>query len=219
MRIGIIGAGRMSGVLARRWVGAGHEVLVAGRTPAKAEALARELGPAARHGTLPEAARFGDVVLLAVLYPGVVSTLQAAGAAEGAFAGRVIIDCNNPVEVERFSLVTDPGTSMAETIQQVAVGSRVVKAFNLCEKEVWATPSPVFDGRRLVVPHCGDDEAAKETVRALIRDLGCEPLDAGPLAQAHHLEAMAAVIIRLLWTGYDPRTVFNLITPEQRAAA
>jgi 8-hydroxy-5-deazaflavin:NADPH oxidoreductase len=76
------------------------------------------------------------VVLLAVLYPGVDSTLRDAGAAEDTLRGKVLIDCNNPVEVERFKLVTEPGSSLAEHIAAMT-GARVVKALNQVEACVW----------------------------------------------------------------------------------
>ena len=65
MRIGILGTGNMAAALGGAWVGAAHEVLVGGRDPAKAAAAAGRIG-AAGHGTLADAAGFGDVVLVAV---------------------------------------------------------------------------------------------------------------------------------------------------------
>jgi predicted dinucleotide-binding enzyme len=70
---------------------------------------------------------------------------------------------------------------------------------------------PLFDGRRLVVPYCGDDAGALEATRLLIGDLGAEPLPAGDLRHALHLEAMAAIVISLLFGGRDPYTIFNLV--------
>ncbi|MGH8187966.1 MAG: NADP oxidoreductase, partial [Steroidobacteraceae bacterium] len=67
------------------------------------------------------------------------------------------------------------------------------------------------------VPYCGEDAAAKGIVSKLIADLGCRPIDIGPLHRARHLEAMAAIVIGLLFSGYDPHTVFNLITVTDRA--
>ncbi|GAA3038898.1 NADPH-dependent F420 reductase [Streptosporangium longisporum] len=213
MKIGVLGAGLMSDALATRWAGAGHEVLVAGRTPERAARLAERIGAGARHGTLREAAAFGDVALVAIRHEGVLSTLRDAGAAEGAFRGKTIIDCNNPVEVGDFTLVTPPGTSLAERMQDLAVGSNVVKAFNLCQARVWEMTPPVFDGRPLAVPFAGDDAASNALARTLITDLGCVPVEIGALHRARHLEAMAAIVIGLLHGGADPHTVFNLITP------
>jgi predicted dinucleotide-binding enzyme len=86
-----------------------------------------------------------------------------------------------------------------------------VKAFNQCHADVWAMDPPVFDDRPLVVPLAGDDPAGKDLVAGLVRDTGCEPMDVGPLHRARHLEAMAAVVIGLLYGGAPTRTVFNLV--------
>jgi 8-hydroxy-5-deazaflavin:NADPH oxidoreductase len=204
MRIGIIGAGTMADVLGTRWA-ADHELMVAGRTPAKAEALARKWN--ARAGEIQEVAEHCEVALIAVLYQGMPWTLSTIGEA---LHGKPVIDCNNPVEIESFTLTTDPGESMAQVIERITQG-HVVKAFNLCQARVWQLDPPEFDGRRLVVPYCGDDSAANHAVRSLIADLGCEPLQIGDLRQAHHLEAMAAIVISLLFGGRDPLTTFNLV--------
>lgn len=205
MKIGVLGAGRMAEALVPRWLEAGHEVLIGGRTVHKATALAERLG--ARGGGLREAAEFGDVVLLAVLYPGIDATLQGAGAEDGTLTGKPLLDCNNPVETERFTLETHGGSSLAETVAH-RTGARVVKALNLVHAEVWKQRAR-YHGRPLVVPIAGDD-AAKEPVATLVRSLGAEPLDAGGLEHAHHLEAMAAVIIRLLYAGADQLSAFQL---------
>ena len=72
MKIGVLGAGRMAEALVPLWIAAGHDVMIAGRTPSKAALLAAHVG--ARIGTPCETAMFGEVVLLAVLYPGWSST-------------------------------------------------------------------------------------------------------------------------------------------------
>jgi predicted dinucleotide-binding enzyme len=222
MRIGTLGAGLMAEVLAGRWAQQGHEVMVGGRDVAKAEVLARTIG--ARAGSLREAAEFGDVLLLVVPWQGVGATLAAAGASDGALAGKVLIDCTNPVEGGRFTLVTGDGHSIAEQVQE-ATDARVVKAFNLCQASVWESVTPTlmtpprFDGRPLAVPFAGDDQAANDVARALITSLECDPVEIGPLHRARHLEAMAATVISLLHVGREPLTVFNLVEPQLAAAA
>jgi hypothetical protein len=71
---------------------------------------------------------------------------------------------------------------------------------------VAGAPRDRFQGLPLVVPVAGDDVDAKPVVSSLVRAAGAEPLDAGDLRQAHHLEAMAAVCIRLLFGGADPHS-------------
>jgi 8-hydroxy-5-deazaflavin:NADPH oxidoreductase len=210
MRVGTLGAGMMTEALAGQWVRAGHEVMVGGRSREKAAALARRIG--ARAGTLAEAAEFGEAVLLAVRSQGLVTTLEQAGAGEGSLAGKTVVDCGNAVDISDFSLVTWDGKSLAEQAQHLAPGSHVVKAFNLAHAKVWQMTPPVFDRRPLAVPFAGDEEGKKVASR-LIADVGCEPLDAGDLRQARHLEAMAIVIIRLLFGGYDPYSVFAFVSP------
>lgn len=216
MRIGVLGAGMMAEALAGAWVQAGHEVLIGGRTPQKSAELAKRIGASA--GTLREAAEFGEVILLAVRREGLAETLERAGAPEGTLAGKTVIDCGNAVDVTDFSLVTWEGKSLAEQAQHLAPGSHVVKAFNQAHARVWQMMPPSFDGRPLAVPFAGDDEG-KKIARTLITDLGAEPLDAGDLSQARHLEAMAIVVIRLLFSGYDPHSAFAFVGPGKTGPA
>jgi 8-hydroxy-5-deazaflavin:NADPH oxidoreductase len=206
MRIGVLGAGRMAEGLVPLWLKAGHEVMIGGRSPAKARELAARLG--ARHGSLREAAEFGEVIFLAVLYAGVDSTLREAGAGDGVLAGKVLIDCTNAVELERFTLLTAPGTSVAEEIA-ATTGADVVKAFNQVHFHVWVRGAR-FGGEPLAVPIAGAGNA-KAPASVLVRDAGGEPLDVGGLEQAHNLEAMAAVIIRQLYGGADALSAFHFM--------
>jgi len=210
--IGIIGAGRMTKALSTKWLDAGHGVCVSGRTPDKARQLADELGRGCRSGSFREAVEFGDVLLIAVRHEGVMETLEQAGSGEHALAGKVLIDCSNPVNIDDFTLAGNEHNSLAERIQQVS-GAKVVKAFNLCEAQVWEMAPPVFDGRKLVVPYCADEDAAVEVGAQLITAVGCEPMQLGPLLYARHLEAMAAIVISRLFGGEDPHSVFNWIRP------
>jgi 8-hydroxy-5-deazaflavin:NADPH oxidoreductase len=182
MRIGILGTGGMADALGTRWRQAGHEVLAGSRSA----------------GGVREAAEFGtDAVLLALPYAAAADVV--AGLAT-ALRGRVLIDCTNPVGGPDFGLLTADGPSAAARIAAAAPSAHVVKAFNLCHEDVWRLTPPVFDGRPLAVPLCGDDEAALSVVRHLVRDLGCEPLNAGRLDRAGLLEATAALLIGL-WVG------------------
>ena len=209
MRIGLLGAGRMAEALGTRFAETGHQTFVGARDEDKSSRLAQRIGSGVAAGSLCEAADFGDLLLLAVKRNAIADALRSSGADDGVLAGKVLIDCNN--------LGPDPaGTaSIAEEISVVSKGARVVKAFNCCHFEVWKLSPPVFDGRPLVVPICGDDADAKATVRALVASLGCRALDVGPLHKARHIEYLAAIVIGLLFSGFEPHTVFNLITETE----
>ena len=82
----------------------------------------------------------------------------------------------------------------------------------MCHHAVWAAV-PLYGGRRLQMSYCGS-EAAKERVRDLITQAGVDPVDAGDLSQARHLEAMGIVMIRALIAGAPTLSAFNLVTPD-----
>ncbi|MET7342622.1 NADPH-dependent F420 reductase [Streptomyces sp. NPDC087866] len=196
MRIGVLGAGNMAEALATHWVRAGHDIVVGGRDVGRAEGLAARLGGGAKAAGLREAAAFGDVVLAALPFDagaGVVGELRAP------LEGKALIDCSNPVG-PGFRLLTRDGRSAAERLADAAPGVHVVKVFNLCHEDVWRMAPPVFDGRPLVVPVCGDDEPSLARVHRLVRDTGCEPVPGGGLERAGLLEATAALFIGL-WVG------------------
>jgi len=54
-----------------------------------------------------------------------------------------------------------------------------------------------------------------ETAR-LVEAMGCRPIDIGPLMRARNLEAMAGIVIGLLFQGADPSTTFNLVDVTAR---
>src|SRR5437764_1115913 len=67
MKIGIIGAGHIGGTTARLFVDAGHEVAISNsRGPEQLRDIVATLGPNAHAATAADAARFGDVVLVAI---------------------------------------------------------------------------------------------------------------------------------------------------------
>ncbi|MFD2350935.1 NADPH-dependent F420 reductase [Nonomuraea ferruginea] len=194
MRIGILGAGNMVGALGAQWTRAGHEIMVSGRDPARAAALAATTG--ARAGTFREAAGFGDVAAVAVLAEAVPAVLAEAG---DAARGKPVIDVTNDVGPHGFRPV-------AREIARLS-GGHVVKAFNLCHVDVWRMTPPVFGGRPLAVPLCGDDPDALALARGLAADLGCAPVDGGGLGRAELLEATAAFMIGLWSGGADAQAV------------
>lgn len=201
----------MAAALVPHWIAAGHDVMIGGRDHARAARLAEEVG-ASGGGPLDEAAAFGDVVLLAVRGEGLAETLEASRASRGSLSGKVVIDCGNSVYLPDFSQVRWDNRSMAEYFEYHAVGSQVVKAFNLCASQVWQSPG-TYGGRRLTVPYCGAPEA-KAVAEPLIRAASVDPLDVGDLSQAAHLEAMAIVMIRALRDGLPLTSAFALVPAD-----
>jgi NADPH-dependent F420 reductase len=198
MNVTIIGAGNMGRGIGHRLVAGGHDVTVVDQDPEEAGRLAEELRAAAQGGATveaegPGAELRGEVVVLAVYYPG---SLELARGLGDRLAGKVVVDISNPLNQNFDGLATAPGTSAAEEVAQSAPpGARVVKAFNttfagtLVEGQVAGQPLDVLIA--------GDDEGSKETVAQLVRDGGLRAIDVGPLERASQLEGLGFLGITL----------------------
>jgi 8-hydroxy-5-deazaflavin:NADPH oxidoreductase len=195
VRIGILGTGGVGAVLGVKWAQAGHHVLFGSRTPLskKSEALAMRAGPNAKVATLAGAAEHSEVLVVAVPWGAVEETFALAGPV----AGKIIIDCVNPLKPDLSGLATE--TSAAEEIARIAPKAHVVKAFNTASTKVML--DPVFPAGAATMFYCGDDSDAKTLVKDLIAEIGFEPVDAGPLHHARYLESLAMLYIHLAIRG------------------
>ncbi|MGW6914747.1 NADPH-dependent F420 reductase [Kitasatospora sp. NPDC054939] len=207
MRIGILGTGAMAAALGGAWVRAGHDVLVGGRDTAAAARTAAGAG-AAGHGTLADAARHGEAVLVAVP-AGTAAELVAALAPE--LAGRIVLDCTVPMAPGAGgpSPTTTGGTdSVAARLAAAAPAAQVAKVFGICHESIWTLPRPAFEGAPLAVPFCTDSPAAADLVADLVTSMGCTPLPCGGLDRAAVLEAAAVFAVGVWWSGAEARHVF-----------
>jgi len=180
MRIGIIGTGSVGRALANGFEAAGHDVVLGSREP---EALQGEDGSV---GTQRAAAEHGDVVVLAVP-AGTVADVAAD--LRDALAGKPVIDATN----EYPTATAD--RPIAARVADAAPDARVVKAFNTIGANLMT--DPVIEGEPATMFLAGDDGDALETVATLAGDLGFEPLVAGGLPAAGHLESLARFWIHL----------------------
>ncbi|MEM1073341.1 MAG: NAD(P)-binding domain-containing protein [Pseudomonadota bacterium] len=211
MKIGFVGAGGMAKALAGNWVNK-HQVMLSGRTLEKTKEAATAIG--AMSGTAEEAVAFADVVVLATRWQDVFTAIEAAGG-PAAFEGKTVIDINNPVSIETFVTTREDGRSLTEAIAEALPGATVGKAFNMAQVAVWQDPEMTYDGRQMVTLYTAD-EAADGIVAKLIADVGAEPLRLGDNTHAYQLEAAAAIVIKFLFAGGDPHTIFNFIRPETK---
>jgi predicted dinucleotide-binding enzyme len=186
MRIGVIGAGRIGGNAARLFAAAGHEVLLSfSRDPSRLRELADEIGGRASVGSVGEAARFGEVVLLSVPWRLIPDVLDEAGSLDG----KVVIDTTNQYGAGGLERIPG-GVTAAQLNQERMPGAKLVKAFNTLTAGFQASEAgrePVE--QRVVLFLCGDDAAAKAMVSDLIVDAGFAPVDLGGLGDAAPMEA------------------------------
>jgi len=197
MRIGILGSGLIGGKLGTIFARAGHEVTFSySRDPKKLEGLAKDAN--ARAGTLRDAAQESELLVLAVHWSRLDDVLSQAGN----LAEKTIVTCSLPMNADDSQLVIAHTSSGAEALAKRVPQARVVSAFGTIPSEVLFD---VFETRkqrnRPSLLYAGDDVESKNTVATLIRDVGFEPVDAGPLRMARYLEPFTLLIAQLAYEG------------------
>ena len=214
MKIAILGAGSVGQSLGKSFVGAGHQVVLAGRDAAKTAESATAIGATAA-SSAASATAASDVVVIAVPH-GAAAGLAAEIAPVA--AGKVVIDATNPLRSDYTGLTTGDGPSAAEQLGALLPGALMVKAFNTIMASNQGNPAA--HGTTLDALYATDDAGARSTFAALASSIGFRPLYIGPLAAARELEAMAWLIIRLqLITNGSWNSAYVMVAPPEAALA
>jgi len=201
-KIGIIGAGKIGATAAKLFVDAGHEVAVSNsRGPQSLQDLVRTLGPRAHAMTVDAAARWADVVLLAVPWRS-----PEALPPPGTVKGKIVIDAMNPYTKDGGIADLGASSSSEETRKRLP-GARLVKSFNtiwfrhLAERGRKDLP---IDERHAIFV-AGDDEDAKRDVMNLIEEIGFGPVDTGSLAEGGRRQQPNAALYNQALTVREAR--------------
>jgi 8-hydroxy-5-deazaflavin:NADPH oxidoreductase len=199
MRVGVLGSGLMGAKLGTIFARAGHEVVFSyARSEQKLKKLARDAGGKARAGTPREAVEDAVAVLLAVNWPRLGDVFKQAGD----LAGKVIVTCSLPMDANNTKLIVGSDSSGAEALAKKIPKAQVVAAFNTVPSEVLFG---VFEAKRKTkrpsMVYCGDDEGAKGVAAELIRDVGFDPVDVGPLRIARYIEPFALLMAQIAYEG------------------
>jgi 8-hydroxy-5-deazaflavin:NADPH oxidoreductase len=208
MNIAILGAGNVGGALGKGWAAKGHSIHY-GVPDAKSEkirALLNAIGKNARAGNVHDAAQNAEVIVLATPWPATQDAVLAAGN----LAGKIVVDCTNPLQPDLSGLAIGHSTSAGEQVAQWATGARVVKAFNTTGAGNMANTH--YGDKEVTMCVAGDNAPAKTVVMGLAHDLGFEAVDAGPLKVARLLEPFAMLWIYLaVKQGLGPNIAFKLL--------
>lgn len=202
MKIGIIGSGNIGANAARLFVRAGHEVALSNSRGGEGlEALVAELGEKAQATTIEDAARFGEVVLVAIPF-GKFRTLPAE-----ALRDKVVIDAGNyyPERDSNFEELDSEQTTSSELLVSHLKGARLVKGFNTIWFEHLATQGniklPLEERRAIFI--AGDDSQAKEVVARLIEEIGFAAVDTGFLHEGGLLQQPGTAVYNKELTARD----------------
>jgi len=185
MKIGILGSGNIGAAASRLFVAAGHEVALSNsRGPESLRGLVEELGTRAHAMTIDDAARFGDVVLLAVPW----RVPEALPKAE-ILSGKIVIDAMNPYRADGGFYDLGGSTSSEEVLKRIP-GVRLVKAFNTIYYVHLASRGShdLPQDQRHTIYVAGDDAEAKKVVSHLIEEIGFAAVDTGSLREGGRLQ-------------------------------
>ncbi len=195
MKIAILGGtGKEGAALALRWLKAGHGIIIGSRDAERARTKAKEIIAQAAGDvsgmTNPAAARAGGLVVLALPYAGVATTLPEV---REACQRKVVVSTVVPLTSGGARLFTPPpiGSAAEEAQQLLGPGARVVATFHHIAAHELGSPDHPIESDLLL---CGDDQAAKQQVAELGASMGLRVIDVGPLSNAGPLEGITALL-------------------------
>jgi 8-hydroxy-5-deazaflavin:NADPH oxidoreductase len=199
MRVGILGSGLMGAKLGTIFARAGHEVIFSyARNEQKLKKLAQEAKGKAKSGTPHEAVQEADALLLAVHWSRIEDVLKQTGD----LSDKVIVTCSLPMNADNTELIIAHTSSGAEELAKKVPKAQVVCAFNSVPSEVLfgVYESKRKTGRPSLV-YCGDNSSSKRIAAELIRDVGFDPVDVGPLKIARYTEPFALLVAQMAYEG------------------
>jgi predicted dinucleotide-binding enzyme len=195
MKIAVLGTGKVGEVLANGFLKHGHDVMRGSRDPGKLAPWKTGAGPRAAAGTFADAAKWGEIAVLAVKGTAAESVLDLAGAVN--LAGKVVIDTTNPIaEVPPTNGVlhyfTTFDDSLMERLQRKVPAAKFVKAFS-CVGNAYMV-NPQLPGGPPTMFICGNDDGAKDEVKRILAQFGWDVEDLGKVEAARAIEPLC-----ILW--------------------
>jgi predicted dinucleotide-binding enzyme len=213
MKIGILGTGVVGTALGTGFVTLGHEVCMGARSAGheKARAWISTTGGRGSEGTFADAAKFGEVLVMATLGVANPEVVKAAGPPN--FAGKILIDATNPLDFSGGfppDLAIKGNDSGGETLQRLLPKAKVVKAFNIVTSTLMFRPELAGGPPDMLI--AGDDAEAKQAVTQIIADFGWpRVIDVGGIKSARWLEAMCIVWVLACGASGNWRQAFRLL--------
>jgi len=194
-KIGIVGSGIVGQTLANGFVKHGYDVMIGTNTASKREELKSKTNGKAKIGSFEDAAKFGEVVVLATKGTAAEAALKAAGMAN--LNGKTVIDTTNPIADAPpvhgvLQYFTSQNDSLMERLQKLAPEARFVKSFSCIGNACMINPD--FNGVKPTMFICGNHDGAKREVETILDQFGFDVADMGAVEGARAIEPLC-----MLW--------------------
>ncbi|MGE5430934.1 MAG: NADPH-dependent F420 reductase [Syntrophomonadaceae bacterium] len=197
MNIGILGSGNVGQQLGLGFLKLNHSVMLGTRDTSKLKDWVVSAGENAYAGGFDDAARFGELIVIATNWKGTENAINMAGKEN--FSNKIVIDATNPLDFlpgTAPGISVSPGHSAGQQIQAWLPDAHVVKAFNTISAHTMWNPGLREGAPDLFI--CGNDIEAKQTVAHFAEEWGWENIiDMGDISESFYLEALA-----VLWVHY-----------------
>ena len=194
-KVGIVGSGSVGQTLANGFVKHGYDATIGTNTAGKREELRSKTNGKVKVGSFEDAARFGEIVVLATKGTAAEAALKAAGIAN--LSGKTVIDTTNPIADAPpvngvLQYFTSPNESLMERLQTLAPEAHFVKAFSCVGNALMVNPD--FDGVKPTMFICGNHVGAKSEVKTILDQFGFDVADMGTVEGARAIEPLC-----ILW--------------------
>lgn len=188
MKVGILGSGEVGKSFAHAFGTFGHEVTIGSRSPEKLSEFVGGEGDRVSAGTFEEAARSGDIIVLATHGVSTEEAINMAGKQN--FDHKVVIDATNPLDMSGGAPKLSVGhtDSLGEQIQRLLPNARVVKAFNTVGNGLFFKPQLAGGPPDMFL--AGNDAEAKKLVSQVCDAFGWGVIDLGGIEASRYLEPM-----------------------------
>lgn len=211
MKVGVLGSGDVAKSLAGGFIKHGHQVMLGTRDAGKLKDFVGQ-HQGAQVGSFADAAKFGELVVLAVKGSVALDALKAAGASN--LAGKPVIDATNPIadappENGVLKFFTDLNQSLMERLQKAFPDVHFVKAYNSVGNARMVNPQ--FPGGKPTMFICGNDDKAKAAVRGINEQFGWETADMGKAEAARAIEPLCMLWCILGFTQNEWTHAFKLL--------
>ena len=193
MKTAVLGTGMVGETIGSKLIELGHHVIMGSRTSdnEKAKAFVARHSKNAGAGTFSDAAASGEIIFNCTSGVGSIEALKMAG--EKNLNGKIIVDIANPLDFSKGmppSLAVVNTNSLGEEIQNAFPKTKVVKALNTMWCGLMVNPALINGGDHNTFI-CGNDAAAKEYVKNILKSFGWSEkniLDLGDITKARGTE-------------------------------